>query len=187
MECLGDTLEALLRASGGVLSVDKVYTIGRALIKTLRGVHEKGYVHRDVKPDNLMLPVDGSLEPYLVDFGDAKRYEELEVGEYESFGAVGTVPFMSVNVHKGMRHGRRDDMVSLAYTLIYLAHGTLPWYGCKDGRQCAEQKRDFVLSRLSPPVPSALQSFLDHAQSLGFDDQPDYSYLENQLRLTPEP
>jgi len=181
LDRLGDSLETLLRASGGALSNEKVYKLGRDVVKILQTVHEKGYVHRDIKPDNIMLPENGSLEPHLIDFGHAKRYRDLDTGKRLLLrGAVGTLPFMSINVQDGVGdYTPRDDLVSLAYTLIYLAHGTLPWLICKDARQCKEQKQGFRLSHLNPPLPISFELFLEHLQR---NARPDYSYLIDQLR-----
>ena len=52
-----------------------------------------------------MLPLNGELQPYLVDFGDAQCFQdsELETRKHETRHIVGTLPFVSINVHKGMR------------------------------------------------------------------------------------
>lgn len=132
-----------------------------------------------------MLPTTAELRPYLIDFGHAiqRRRQILEVGK--TSGAVGTLPFMSIHVHNGTRKlltpaccafgstwiffvacDRRDDLVSLAYTLIYLACGTLPWVHCKDVKECVKQKRSFQPSQFQPSLPSALALFFDYAQNL---------------------
>ncbi|KAH0834707.1 kinase-like domain-containing protein [Lanmaoa asiatica] len=141
----------------------------REMVHTLQAIHEKGYVHRDVKPDNIMLPLDGKLRPHLVDFGHARRYEEAKEGKHGSLHTVGTLPFMSIIVHEGMPYGRRDDILSFVYTLIYLSHGTLPWYRCESASQCLKKRLSFRPSQLNPPLDAGLQSLLCYAQSLRYD------------------
>ena len=119
-----------------------------------------------------MLPLNGELQSYLVDFGDAQCFQdsELETRKHETRHIVGTDKFSHV-AHLSivlLGHTRRDDIVSLVYTLIYLAHGTLPWYHCKDVTQCMKQKQGFRFSQLNSSLPSALELFLDRAQSLEY-------------------
>ena len=137
-------------------------------VHTLEAAHDKSYVHGDIKLDNIILPMNGKLTPYLVDFGHT-RHKGTEGAERSL--AVGTLPFMSVNAHKEMcelaiqiccslcdilpAYGRRDDILSLVYTLIYLYHGTLPWYHCKDADQCL--KLDF---EHWPQLDTGLRSLL---------------------------
>lgn len=65
----------------------------------MEAAHDKSYVHGDIKLDNIILPMNGKLRPYLVDFGHT-RHKGTEGAERSL--AVGTLPFMSVNAHKEM-------------------------------------------------------------------------------------
>ena len=94
-------------------------------------MHKIGYLHRDVKPDNLAI---GQAEKnkiiYLFDFGLA-----LPIGsgipKEEKGKVVGTLGFMSCRGHEGKPQGPADDIECMLYTLLYLAEGTLPWVKLK--------------------------------------------------------
>ncbi|OHT00920.1 hypothetical protein TRFO_32266 [Tritrichomonas foetus] len=68
---------------------------------------------------------------FLIDFGLAKKYRDLNshvhLEQKVNRGFTGTTRFASINAHKGIDQSRRDDIESLAYTLIYLMKGKLPW------------------------------------------------------------
>ena len=67
---------------------------------------------------------------YLIDFGLSKRYKNADGKHCEQIqrkGLVGTPRYASINSHNGKELSRRDDLESLAYMLIYLANGNLPW------------------------------------------------------------
>ncbi|KAG1785680.1 kinase-like domain-containing protein [Suillus plorans] len=167
LDRLGDNLYTYLESFQQFLPIEEIYVLGRALVKILQDIHGQGVIHRDIKPDNILLPLNRELQPYLVDFGHAKLYCDA-TGKHKPISgerAHGMLPFMSLNVHSEIRYSRRDDIVSLAYTLIYLAHGSLPWYRLS-AIQCKRMKPGFRLSDLTPPLPVALGSFLDYATNL---------------------
>ena len=67
---------------------------------------------------------------FLVDFGLWKQYRDANTYEHipckTNLGLTGTTTFASINSHLGMELGRRDDLESLTYILIYFLHGSLP-------------------------------------------------------------
>ena len=70
---------------------------------------------------------------YLIDFGLSKEYRDPSTYEHIScktnLGLTGMATFASINSHLGLELGRRDDLESLAYVLIYFLRGSLPWQG----------------------------------------------------------
>jgi serine/threonine protein kinase len=159
---LGCNLDVFMRSSGGSLPVHTVYTLGRQLVQIVRQLHDRGVVHKDIKPHNILLPKSGELKPYLVDFGLAQPFADFTCGQFFS-ASSGTPAFMS---HSDHQRTRGDDIESLAYTLIYLAHGSLPWYDHGGRSECIRQKSTFHVAQLHPRLPHEFQRFLDHATSL---------------------
>jgi len=103
-------------------------------IDVLEYIHSKGYVHNDVKAQNLLLGYGRANEHdvYLVDFGLVSKYERdgvhLEYKPDARKAHDGTIEYTSRDAHIGA-HGRRSDLEILGYNLVHWMSGTLPWLG----------------------------------------------------------
>jgi len=140
----GVDLGAILKRSG-----DPGLTLGDAIeyvrhgCEALSYVHSQQIVHRDVKPQNMILGTDGVI---LVDFGVARA---LGAEEDQGTIAVGTPRYMAPEVFAGGTVSAASDIFSLAATLWTLLIGTPPRYG------------DVLkLDKLAPGLPPELQSAL---------------------------
>lgn len=132
MEQKGRSLEQLKRSSSGTkLSLGLVLHLAVILLQALNQIHDKGILHRDLKPENILIGELGDPGLYLIDFGLAKLYKNLQTGEHiklrDGKKLTGTARYASLNNFKGFEQSRRDELESLAHVLIYLLKGSLPW------------------------------------------------------------
>jgi eukaryotic-like serine/threonine-protein kinase len=119
----GIDLGALLKQRGQPgLPVDQSIEYTRQACEALQYVHEQQIVHRDVKPQNLILSENGVV---LVDFGIARLLDEVE--EQGTVG-IGTPRFMAPEVFAGGNVSARTDVFSVAATLWTLLTGRPPVY-----------------------------------------------------------
>lgn len=99
-------------------SEKEILRFGREILRILEGVHKKGFVHNDIKPENIMI---NNSEIWLIDFEFASRYlqdgEHIEQEDVDYF--KGNMFFASHNRMCFKTASRRDDLISLLYLLVY--------------------------------------------------------------------
>lgn len=120
----GETLTQKLKNSGP-LNENSVRQILISLLSVLDYIHGRGMIHRDIKPDNIILRGRDNL-PVLIDFGAVKESMETEAdsGARPSI-AIGTPGFMAIEQVAG-RPVYASDLYSLGLTAIYLLTGKFP-------------------------------------------------------------
>ena len=96
--------------------------LGKILARALAAVHAAGLVHRDVKPGNVLLAVDG---PRLIDFGIARSPEETALTSPDA--VVGTPGFLAPEQAQGRETGPAADVFALGCVLAYAATGRPPF------------------------------------------------------------
>jgi serine/threonine protein kinase len=110
----GSTLRDTLRAP---MPPARVIAIGRALAEALDHAHGRGIVHRDIKPDNVMMSPDGQVK--LTDFGTG----------HVAGAIVGTFPYVAPELISGAAPDARSDLYALGITVYELCVGTPPFHG----------------------------------------------------------
>ena len=109
--------------------------IGYQMIERIEFIHNKSYIHRDVKPDNFVMGQGkNSHKLYMIDFGLAKRYVQRDgshIPYKDNKNLTGTARYASLNTHLGIEQGRRDDIEGIGHVLLYFVRGNLPWQNLK--------------------------------------------------------
>ncbi|MFK7778783.1 MAG: serine/threonine-protein kinase [Gimesia sp.] len=117
--------------SGKIKSMRNISVVIRKLALALESAHQKGVIHRDVKPANIMM--DESKEPVIMDFGLARQLNKEESARLTMVGTVmGTPAYMSPEQVSGDIHsvGCQSDIYSLGVILYeLLTGGVLPFQG----------------------------------------------------------
>ncbi|EIE25099.1 MUT9-related serine/threonine protein kinase [Coccomyxa subellipsoidea C-169] len=186
MDMLGPSLWDVWNSQGQVMSQEMVSCIAVEALSILEKLHLKGYVHGDVKPENFLLGQQNTPQEkrlYLVDLGLATRWRESVCGthvEYDQRPDVfrGTVRYASVHAHLGRTASRRDDLESLAYTLLFLLKGRLPWQGYQGdnkGFLVCKKKMATSADLLCRYTPPAFRQFTEAVVNLKFDEEPKYT------------
>ncbi|KAG2691893.1 hypothetical protein I3760_08G027200 [Carya illinoinensis] len=186
MDMLGPSLWDVWNNNSHTMSIDMVACIAIEAISILEKMHSKGYVHGDVKPENFLLGPPGTPEEkklFLVDLGLATRWRDSATGlhvEYDQRPDVfrGTVRYASVHAHLGRTGSRRDDLESLAYTLVFLLRGRLPWQGYQgDNKGFLVCKKKMATSpeSLCCFCPQPFRQFVEFVVNLKFDEEPNYA------------
>jgi serine/threonine protein kinase len=151
-------------------------------------------VHRDIKPDNILINLSENSCVYIIDFGLAGSYRTSS-GSHIPYNRdttlIGTTRFLSINGHRGIEQSRHDDLESLAYLFIYLLRRSLLWQDLEASSN--EEKYRKILekkiasrNKLCANLPAAFDLFLHYTQTLPFDATPDYEYLSSLFQNTME-
>ena len=172
-------------------SID-VINIGIQIIDIIRDIHSRGVIHRDIKPDNILYSLNTKEQIYLIDFGLSLCYKDKNgrhISQRNSREIIGSINFISVNIHKGISSSRRDDIISIYYLLVYLIVGDLPWNINKMKETKIEKMYNNVfkmkqnINLLSKyGIHENIYKMYEHCLELNYSDEPDYDYLCRLLK-----
>ena len=121
----GITLKDYLSAKNEPLKFDEIMSYTMQILKALTKAHENGIIHRDIKPQNVMVFQTGQIK--LMDFGIAKLPNAQTITVTDK--AVGTVYYMSPEQAGGKKVDARSDIYSLGAMMYELATGQTPFKG----------------------------------------------------------
>jgi hypothetical protein len=185
----GETLSRLIAADA--LSDEEVLQIGAALARALSHAHARGVIHRDVKPQNVLvprLPEDSSPAPdgplavaKLTDFGGASLVDQDALTR--TGDVLGTLAYMAPEQSEGLEVGRETDLYALALVLYEALAGVNPVRGATPAATARRiGRRQPPLERSRRDLPRPLTRRIDAALA----PSPGQRGTLDELRLTLE-
>ena len=123
------------------LDIDEVISIAMMTLRGIEHAHDRGIIHRDIKPQNILLDTNGRVK--ITDFGIAKALSETRMTETNQ--VIGSVQYISPEQAKGQNTDERTDIYSFGIMLFELLTGKLPYE--------AETAVSVALKHISEPFP----------------------------------
>jgi serine/threonine-protein kinase len=161
----------------GPLSADEAVRVGRDVAAALEAAHRRGILHRDVKPQNILLDAGGRAR--LTDFGSAKL--DGQVGITGTGGLAGTLAYAAPEVLAGRRGDARADLYALGLTLYYALAGDLPKRSSAHLPPSAVPE-GFRPASVAPGCPTWLDDVIARATASSAEDRyPTASALDEAL------
>jgi eukaryotic-like serine/threonine-protein kinase len=166
----GEDLKSLIHRIGA-LPVGKAVSIARQVCEGLEEAHRVGVVHRDLKPQNIMIDRDGNAR--IMDFGIARSVKGK--GLTGANALVGTPEYMSPEQVEGKEAGPRSDLYSLGIVLFEMLTGRLPFEGETPLSVAVRQKSEAPPDprTLSPQLPEDLARLVLRCLEKSPDKRPD--------------
>lgn len=141
MEYLQDSLKERIRSKGKMDPPQALHVI-RQVAGALYYAHKVGFIHRDIKPDNIMFRKDGT--PVILDFGIARPIES-ETKLTKTGMSIGTPNYISPEQARGDKVDGRSDIYSLGVVLYELLTGKVPYH--------SENTLGVVIKHIQEPIP----------------------------------
>ncbi|CAD8077065.1 unnamed protein product [Paramecium sonneborni] len=188
MELLQKDLSSILKQRKK-FSLKSIFQLSIELVLILEEIHKQGVLHRDLKPENMML--DDKNTVYLIDFGISKIYirkNGMLIPFKDRLPFVGTSRYASISAHKGYELGRKDDLESLIYVMLYCFKGNLPWQNLKhipdDQRtnKIGEMKENIEAKELFKDLPNEFIRIYEYLRKLTYASEPDYKTIVKLLQ-----
>lgn len=156
----GITLKEFIEQQGVLKWKDALHFVTQ-ILRALQHAHDKGIVHRDIKPQNIMLFTDGTIK--VMDFGIA-RFSRID-GKTLSDKTIGSVHYISPEQARGDLTDERSDIYSVGAMLYEMITGHKPFDGENPVAIALKHMQDdLVLPRdIMPSVPEALEEIVVHA------------------------
>ncbi|KAK6042386.1 hypothetical protein COOONC_20109 [Cooperia oncophora] len=153
--------------------------------QSVKVVHDYGFVHRDIKPNNFVMGYRDDYERarivHILDFGLSRKMENGSQDEHEVRpNSAERYDIAHRTCTKKKEQGRRDDLWSLYYVFIEL-HCGLPWQTLRDKQKVELLKLNMNDKDLVLNFPVELHGIIPYLRTLNYYQRPDYSMFYNGL------
>jgi len=197
IDLLGKSLQTISSDYNKSVPIEIVRIYAKQMVQIIQAVHERGFIHRDIKPPNFMTGITSSNENeknenttsdkiFLIDFGMSRTYIDDKTKSHRcnrirTSGIIGTPRYVSTNVHDGNEPSRRDDLISIMYVLVYLVKGRLPWKAPASPESVAQMKKTISPEELFSNMPPEYLDVFKYLSTISYDETPKYSYIIENL------
>jgi serine/threonine protein kinase len=177
--------EKIFKKNKNSLNEKDILMIGIQILQQINYLHRNNLLHQDIKPDNFIFDKNNNKFK-LIDFGLCKRYikDDKHLKFEKNKSRCGTIRFMSINCHNKNILSRRDDLISLSYSLIYLNLKSLPWknVNLEDNKYDIHKKVknikvDFDKNIKDYNISSPIYLLYKYSMNLKYNYKPDYNFL----------
>ncbi|KAK2160129.1 hypothetical protein NP493_1667g00046 [Ridgeia piscesae] len=195
MEYLGPNLQELFAYCHRKFSIKTILLLFDQVVDIFRYVHGKGYVYRDVKPDNFVIGRGSKAdELFIIDFGLAKKLPTgMMLGSRfpscrppsPGCSNIGTPRYSSIRAHDTSDLGPSDDLEAFAYVCVYLFRGSLPWQGLRFEdplEKRARIKQLKVEMTTCQGMPDEFSAYLQYVRSGAPANMPDHVHIKHMFQ-----
>jgi serine/threonine protein kinase len=179
LNLLGESLQSIKNKNKS-FSLSVVLQIGIQIVILVKTIHEKGLIHRDIKPDNFLMGLHNeSKKINIIDFGFCKSYitNEQHNPIKKTNNLIGSLNYASINAHDCLELSRRDDMESLGYMLIYFYLGELPW---NEDYEFTKKRKQKIIENNKLPV--ILVNYIKYVRNLQYEEKPKYFLIIDNFK-----
>lgn len=161
----GITLKQYLKKRGAISWKEAVH-FAKQIAKALSHAHQRGIVHRDIKPQNIMLLRDGTIK--VADFGIAALEDERQ----DSNEAIGSIHYIAPEQARGNDPDARSDIYSLGVVMYEMLAGVKPFTGDSINEIAAKHLEPPVpISEYTPDVPEELERIVEKAMDPDIEER----------------
>lgn len=186
----GTTLRGLLRDQGP-LSAPIALSIVEPVLDALSAAHRAGFIHRDVKPENVLISTTGQVK--IADFGLARAIEDSTASQVTQGVLIGTVAYLAPEQVKTGHADQRSDVYSTGIILYECVVGQTPFVGATPLSVAYQHVNDDVTppSQANPSVPAVIDELVLVATAKDpeerYADAADFSHHVHAIRSTLDP
>jgi serine/threonine protein kinase len=197
MEKYGTDVWDLFIKHNNIFKPAVVLKLAMQTLNVLEFIHSKGYVHTDIKAENMLLKQNDTSQMYLLDFGLCGKYKDKYAPDPNK-AHNGTLEYVSRDGHCGVQ-SRRGDLEILGYNMVHWAGGILPWDGLCASRNAGSKKNlnlihdckkkymkdlplffkdSFGPNHKIEDVVNTLTVYFENVIPMSFEEDPKYDELE---------
>lgn len=156
----GRTLKQVIRARGPLLKEEAV-DIMKQLTSAVAEAHTKGIIHRDIKPQNVIVKADGSVK--ILDFGIATAKGSMQLTQANN--VMGSVHYLAPELAKGETASAQSDIYALGIVLYEMLAGDVPFKADQAVQVALRHMRDPMpsLREANPTVPQSIENIVIRA------------------------